>query len=315
MGDIWVVWLPIAFVAPCQWALVSVLDLYFVRRAYQDEWDGTLISGTFQLLPWVLVPLGLINYTPLPMKTMALALAGGCMFLASFFFYFRALFRFADAALIQVLWNVAVLVVPLLAWIWSGERLQSVHYLGIALAFFGSTLLAARGGLLRNGLLRVAGTMVWAVLLLSASMVLQKDAYRLASGRFLDVFLVFSLGVAGAAAVLAALNPRATAARIRRFIGFKGKYIALFVFAESVSFAGTVFSQRAIDLSPSPSFVAAVESSVPAFVMLQSLVIAFVLARMGREEASKMFRNQILGWREKVIAIATMSVGIYFIAA
>ncbi len=249
------------------------------------------------------------------MEIMALAFAGGCMFLGSFFFYFRALFRFADAALIHVLWNVAVLVVPLLAWGWLGERLQPLHYFGIALAFCGSALFSSRGGLLRQGFLRVAGTMVWAVLLLSASMVLQKDAYRLASGQFIDVFLVFSLGVATAAAVLAVLNPRATASRIRRFIGFKGKYIALFVFAESVSFAGTVFSQRAIDFSPSPSFVAAVESSVPAFIMLQSLVIAFVLARMGREEASIMFRNQIFGWREKLIAISTMSIGIYCLAA
>ena len=308
-------WLPIAPVAPCLWALVSVLDLYFVRGAYQDEWDGTLVSGTFQLLPWVLVPVGLFDYTPLPMETMTPAFAGGCLFLASFFFYFRALFRFADAALIHVLWNVAVLVVPLLAWAWLGERLQPLHYFGIALAFFGSTLLASRGGLLRQGFLRVAGTMVWAVLLLSTSMVLQKDAYRHASGRFIDVFLVFSLGVAAAAAVLAALNPRATAARVRRIIGSKGKYIALFVFAESVSFTGTVFSQRAIQIAPSPSFIAAVESSVPAFVMLQSLVIAFVFACMGMDETSEMYRNQTRGWRAKLIAIATMSAGIYCLAA
>jgi uncharacterized membrane protein len=308
-------WLPITFVAPCLWALVSVLDLYFVRGAYQDEWDGTLISGTFQLLPWVLVSLGLLDFTPLSMETMTLAFAGGCMFLASFFFYFRALFRFADAALIHVLWNVSALVVPFLAWMWLGERLQSIHYFGIALAFFGSTLLASRGGVLRQGFLRVAGTMVWAVLLLSGSMVLQKDAYQLTSGRFLDVFLVFSLGIVVAAGVIATLDMKRTVARVQRFIGFKGKYIALFIFAESVSLAGTVFSQRAIDLSPSPSFVAAIESSVPAFVMLQSLVIAFVLARMGREEASNMFRNQILGWREKLIAISTMSAGIYCLAA
>ena len=117
-----------------------------------------------------------------------------------------------------------------------------------------------------------------------------------------------------AATALAALKPKATAVRIRRFAGFKAKYIALLLFAEGLSFIGTVLSQRAIDLSPSPSFVAAIESSVPVFVMLFSLLLASVFARLGREQASTMFRNQMLAWKEKLIAIALMSSGIYFIA-
>lgn len=314
MNEPWALWLPIAFVAPCLWALVNVLDLYLVRGLYQDEWDGTLISGAFQLFPWILVVLGILRFTSPPTEAMLFALAGGSMFLASFFFYFRALFRYADSPLILILWNVSVLVVPVLAWAWSDERLQPVHYLGIALAFLGSSLFAARDGLLRQRFLRVAGTMVWAVLLFSASMVLQKEAYRYASNQFLDVYLIFSLGVVAAATALAALKPKTTAARIRRFAGFKARYIALLVFAEGVSFVGTVFSQRAIDLSPSPSFVVVIESSVPVFVMLLSLLLASVLARLGREQASTMFRNQMLGWKEKLIAIALMSSGIYCIA-
>ena len=314
MNDLWALWLPIAFAAPCLWALVSVLDLYLVLDAYQDEWDGTLISGAFQLFPWLLVAMGVLRFTPPPTEAMLFALAGGGMFLASFFFYFRALFRYADSPLIHVLWNVSVLVVPLLAWVWSGERLQTIHYLGIGLAFLGSTLFVARNGLLRQGFLRVAGTMVWAVLLLSASMVLQKEAYQYASNQFLDVYLIFSLGVVAAATALAVLHPKETAARIRRFARFKGRYIALLVFAEGVSFVGTVFSQRAIQLSPSPSFVAAIESSVPVFVMLLSLLLASVFASLGREQASTMFRNQMLGWKEKLIAISLMSSGIYCIA-
>lgn len=314
MNELWALWLPMAFAAPLLWALVSVLDLYFVHGLYRDEWDGTLISGAFQVLPWLLVPLGILRFTAPPTEAMLFALAGGGMFLASFFFYFRALFRYADSPLIHVLWNVSVLVVPVLAWAWSDERLLPVHYLGIALAFLGSSLFAARAGLLRQGFLRVAWTMVWAVLLLSASMVLQKEAYRHASNQFLDVYLIFSLGVVAAATALAALKPKTTVARIRRFAGFETRYIVLLVFAEGVSFIGTVFSQRAIDLSPSPSFVAAIESSVPVFVMLLSLLLASLFTRFGSERASTMFRNQMLGWQEKLVAISLMSTGIYCIA-
>lgn len=314
MNELWGLWLPMALAAPTLWALVCVLDLYLVHGLYRDEWDGTLISGTFQILPWLLVPFGLLSFTAPPMEAMQFAVAGGGMFLLSFFFYFRALFRHADAPLIEVLWGVSVVVVPVMAWALSDERLRSVHYLGIALAFLGSSLFAVRGGLLRQGFLSVAGTMVWAVLLLSASMVLQKEAYRIASNQFLDVYLIFSLGVVAAATILAMLKPKTTMARIRRFAAFKTRYIALLVFAEGVSFAGTVFSQRAIDLSPSPSFVAAIESSVPVFVMLFSLLLAAVFGFFGREQASTMFRNQVLGWREKLIAIALMASGIYCIA-
>lgn len=314
MIELWDLWLPIAFAAPILWALVSVLDLYLVHGLYQDEWDGTLISGAFQIFPWLLVALGVLRFNAPPTEAILFALAGGGMFLASFFFYFRALFCYADSPLIHVLWNVAVIVVPIMAWAWSDERLQPVHYLGIVLAFLGSSLFAARGGLLRQGFLRVAGTMVWAVLLLSASMVLQKEAYRHASNQFLDVYLIFSLGVVAAAAALAMLKPKTTMARIRRFAGFKNRYITLLVVAEGVSFIGTVFSQRAIDLSPSPSFVAAIESSVPVFVMLLSLLLTSIFVRLGHEQASTMFRNQTLGWRQKLMAIVLMSSGIYCIA-
>ena len=307
-------WLLIAMVAPFLWALVSVLDLYLILNAYQDERDGTLISGAFQLFPWLLVALGVLQFSPPQTEATLLALAGGGMFLASFFFYFRALFRHADSALIHVLWNLAVLVVPLLAWIWSDERLLPLHYLGIGLAFFGSSLFAARAGLLRQGFLKVAGTMVWAVLLLSASMVLQKEAYRIAHNQFLDVYLIFSLGVVIAASALGALDLRSTLARVRCFAGFDNRFIALLVFSEAVSLAGTVFSQRAIQLSPSPSFIAAIESSVPVFIMLISLMMAALFSSLGREKASAMFRNQIIGWKEKLFAIALMSSGIFCIA-
>ncbi len=315
MNALWDLWLPIAFVPPFLWALVSVLDLYFVHGLYQDEWDGTLISGAFQLFPWVLVALGLLPFAPPPMEAMLFALAGGATFLVSFFFYFRALFRYADSPMILVLWDFSVLVVPVMAWLWWNERLQSEHYLGIALAFVGSTLFVARDGLLRQGFLRIAGTMVWAVLLFSASMVLQEDAFRLAGDRFLDVYLISALGMVAAAVVVAALNPQATAVRVRRFAGYKTKYIVLLVFAEILSLGGTVFSQRAIDLSPSPSFVAAIESSTSMFVMILSLLMAGVFASLGREQASTMFRKQTLGWQQKLIAISLTASGIYFIAA
>ena len=306
-------WLPIAFVAPLLWAAITALDLYFVHGPYQDEWDGTLISGSFQLLPWVLVPLGLVGFTLPAHEVVLLALCGGATFLAAIFFYLRAMFRFADAAMIHIVWNAAVLVVPFFAWLWSGEKLEPIHYGGIALVFVGTSVFVARRGALREGFLRVVGPMIWAVLLMSVSMVLQKDAYRLAGDRFLNVFLVFCLGAGVATLGITAFNAKSTVERIRRFSSFKIPLLLMFVIAECMAVAGTLFSQRAIDLAPSPSFVAAVESCTPVFVMMFSLLIAQVLLFGRHRNFAPMFRQQLVDWPLKLMAVAILGGGIALI--
>lgn len=314
MSYLWTLWLPIAFVAPLIWALESVLDLYLVHDVYHDEWDGTLISGAFMILPWLLPTLGILHFNAPPTQASVLALTGGALFLGSYIFYYRALFRFADSSLIHILWEVQVLVVPFLAWAWLNERLLPVHYLGIGLAFFGSTLVAVREGLLRQGFMHVAGSLFWAVLFFAGSMVVQKEAYRIADGQFFDVYLIFSLGGVLLAFGIMVVRPKITLSRVRRLANFKWNIVALLVISEIVSCGVIVFSQRAIDLSPSASFVAAIESTVPVFMMFLSLLLAVVFGHTRHDQIALLFRQQMLGWQEKLLAMALMSSGIYCIA-
>lgn len=314
MSNLWDLWLPIAFVAPVIWAFECLFDLYLVHDIYADEWDGTVISGVFMLLPWLLPAFGILQFNPLPAQAALLALCGGALFLGSYLFYFRALVRFSDSSMILVLWETQVVVVPFFAWLWFSEVLLPDHYIGIALAFLGSVLFGARDGMLRDGLLRVAGTMSWAVILLASSMVAQKEAYRIASEQFFDVYLMFSLGGAIPAVVIAMLRPTITMARVHRLSQFRWNILALVLLSEIVSAGVIVFSQRAIDLAPSVSFVAAIESSLPAFIMLLSLLLAMVFGRTRHEKLAALFLQQIAGWQEKLFAMALMSAGIYCIA-
>lgn len=55
-------WLLLAFVAPLLWAAVALIDTYFVHGVYAEPLDGAGISGLFQSSPWLLVPLGLIEF-------------------------------------------------------------------------------------------------------------------------------------------------------------------------------------------------------------------------------------------------------------
>ena len=266
------------------------------------------------LLPWTLPALGIMHFSPLPTLATTLALCGGAFFLGSYFFYFRALFRFADSPLILVLWETQVVVVPFLAWLCFNERLLPVHYLGIGLAFISCILFAARGSMLRQGFSRVAGTMLWAVLLFAGSMVAQKEAYRIADGRFFDVFLVFSLGGVLLAVSISLFRPTITLARFRRLSQFKSSILCLLVLGEIVSCGVLVFSQRAIHLAPSASFVSAIESSVVAFTMLFSVSLAAIFGRTRYAKITTMFHQQTHGWKEKLVAMALMSTGIYCIA-
>ncbi|MBK9520227.1 MAG: hypothetical protein IPO13_01035 [Rhodocyclaceae bacterium] len=314
MSSWWNLWLPIAFVAPVIWAVECLVDLYFVHDIYRDEWDATVISGVFMLIPWLIPVFGILPFNPLPTHVMYLAFLGGALFLGSYLFYFRSLFRFADSPLILMLWETQILAVPFLTWLWFDEQLLPMHYVGIGLAFVGSLLFGAREGLLRDGLLRVAGTMVWAVLLFAASMVLQKEAYRNADGRFFDVYLMFSLGGAVLSVIIVLVRPKTTMERVRRLGQFNSTILTLLVLSEIVSCGVIVFSQRAIALAPSASFVSAIESSVPAFIMLFSLLLAHALRRTRHEKITALFRQQMIGWQEKLLAMLLMSVGIYCIA-
>lgn len=311
--DIWNNWLLIAFITPFLWALVNIIDVYFVDSVYEDEYDGAMISGAFQIVPWLLVPIGIIPFSFPGTHAASLAVLGGIFFLLAFFFYFRALFSRNDVALIQVLWNLSVPLVPFLAWIFLGERLDVVHYTGIVIAFGGAMLLSFDPKIRSYGFVSMTGVMMAAVFFLSLSMVIEEWAYTVA-GDFWSVFLLFSLGATITGIGLSFLDKKGGLERFRHIGGLSRKYFLVFLSAETLALLGTLTSQRAIDLSPSVSFVAVIESLVPAFVIAVSFLLSIVLFAKNRTLAGKLYRDQLVGLRMKVVSIALIAYGIYLIA-
>lgn len=310
-------WFLLAFVAPLLWAMVALMDTYFVHGVYESPIDGAVISGLFQSLPWLLVPLGLIEFRFPGTAPAVHAFAAGALFLLSFLAYFKALFVANDGALMQLLWNLAVPVVPLLAWLLIGERLESGHYLGIALAFAG---LAAFGfdprAQTRLGA-RIALTMLAAIVTLALSMVASKQAYRLAASddAFWSLFLLFCAGASAAALALLTMRGRLHAsAQARRILHLGRRYFVLFLLAETLSLVGTLASQGAISLAPAVSFVAVIESLVPVFVMAASLLLAAWFRRAGRATLATAYGAQFANPGRKTLALAMIASGIYVIA-
>ncbi|OGI13934.1 MAG: hypothetical protein A2878_01245 [Candidatus Moranbacteria bacterium RIFCSPHIGHO2_01_FULL_54_31] len=305
-------WLLVALIAPCLWAIVAIIDTHFVHGVYEDEYDGAVISGVFQLLPWLLVPLGVIEFAFPGAEIAVLALSAGGFFLFSFFYYFKALFVSNDTALMLTFWNVSVLVVPFFAWLLIGEVLTSAHYAGIGIAFLGIILLNFDGKVKGVGFMKIALPMFGAVVFLSFSMVVARMVYELTSD-FWSVFLLFSLGAAIAAFVILTIGKKSPVQRARKIAKLSRKHFLFFTTAEGLSIVATLTSQKAISIAPSVSFVAVVESLVPVFVMLISFAIVFIFRNMKRIDVSS-YRNQVSGVGVKVLALAFITVGIYMIS-
>jgi uncharacterized membrane protein len=322
---IWNAWILLAFVAPALWALVNIVDVYFVDGIYHDELDGTIISGLFQIVP----ALALIHFFDIPVlpvvkealtdsdlaKDLIMAIASGILFAASYYFYFWTLFHRNDVALLQVLWNLCIVVVPFLAFIIWGESLPFMKYVGMLIVLIGATALSfdvkVRGKLDLTFCLVMAG----AIIFFSLCMVLQERVYHdlrsvYAGNGFWIGFIFFAFGGFLAGVLFAVIGRRNPFPFIR-------KYFAVFFGAEFLQFLGTICSQRTIDISPSVSFVATIETFVSVFVMMFSwliILVAGVILQRKSETVDRIYQEQLDGFWVKLLAALVMAVGVYVIS-
>lgn len=306
-------WVWLAFLAPFLWAWVNVLDNYFVDGVYGDAYDGALISGLFQLLPWGGLLLGLVSLEGMVWQWSLLALVTGVCFSLSMFFYFKTLFTTNDTVLTQTLWNVSLLLIPFLAWIVLDEHLDSSHYLGVGLAFIGALLLIGDYHFADRGeTKKIIIFMGLSVVFLSLTMVLSKQAY-VGSGVFWPTYLFFSLGNVLGSLGLLTIDAKPMRARLSTIYALSKKFFWLFLLAECFQLIGTLTSQLAIDSSPSPSFVAVVESFLPVFVIVISLFLVWVLPKTTKASLQQVYREQLFRFPVKIMAVILMSIGVFLI--
>lgn len=306
-------WLIVALIAPLLWAVVSLIDNFFVEGVYEDEFDGIVLSTLFQLAPWLLVPFGVLHFFPFG-GNMLWAVASGFFFLASLSQYFRSLFRVNDSALMQILWSLSVPLVPFLAFLLVGEVLLPLHYLGIAIAFAGVLLFNfnIESGAARR-LRKVAWPMTYAVVFMALSMVFGKKAFVFSS----DVqtnFLLFCFGGIFILVLLPLFDRASIATRGRHTWHLLQGYFPVFFLAEGLSVAATFTSQWAIKLAPSISFVSVIESLTPVFVVSMSLLLLLFVPFFGGSRLEKIYREQITHMPVKVLATLIIVAGVFLIS-
>lgn len=301
-------WLLLALLAPFFWALVNVIDAYFVKGIYENEYDGIIISGIFQILPWALIPI--LGMGEIKIGGALWAVAGGFLYMFGTFFYFRALFAHADAALVIIIWSTVGVVVPMAEAVIFGERLALTQYIGIAIAFLGTALLAADSGIRQKKLGKIYANMVWAVIFVTASMIIEDKAYEQVS--FWNGTLFISLGSFLCGIFFWIIRP----GEKNSHIVLAKKYYKIFFMAEMLALIGMIVHYKAIESGP-VSLVSAVENVQPAWIMGISLAICFFAKffRFGNAEAIQAMKtDQLASWKTKIIAVVIMAIGIYLVS-
>ncbi len=308
-------WLLVAFIAPMLWSLVNLIDVYFVNDVYRDEYDGTIISGLFPLLPWTLVLFGVVSFD-FPNAQWMWFILGGCLFLFANFFYFKSLFQNNDAALVQIFWNLTVPFTLVLSWVLFRESLHVKEYIGIAIVLFGVIYLSFQEKEGEWKIKDVLKNIIPASLLLSASLVCADYAYRVSDTRFFDGYLVFALGMVLGALVINLFDKTSLKNRFSQITVLTKKYFFIFFLAELLALIGTITSQRALDLSSSASFVATIESLSPVFVMFFSLMIILLGRTFIRSFSvnESLYNAQFSALGHKFFAIATIALGIFLVS-
>ncbi len=305
-------WFILAFVAPILWAIASVIDTYFVHGIYEDEYDGTIISGLFQAVPWIFVPFGVINFSFPGLEVALWAFGAGAFLLLAYAFYFKTLFTFNDSALVQILWGVSVPMTPFLAWLIVGEILLPIHYIGIALAFIGVSIFSLDGKTADGKFLRIASLMFFGALFFSLNWVLGRKAYQL-SDDFWSIYLMYCLGSASLSLLLLA-HLRGARKKVLQVFRLSRKYFIVFFASESLAVAASVTSQKAVSIAPAVSFIALIESLTPLFVIGISFALLIFAKRLDWGKIASAYENQLSHPMLKLVAIALISIGIYIIS-
>lgn len=292
-------------------AVVQIIDMYLSEDdVFSHPIEPTVVSGVMQAMLRLSLPF--VGFKLPSSGFMAgLAVFGGLLHIASLFFYFKVVFSFGDMSVISMLWNLLVAMVPILAFVLLGERLDALEYFGILLLFVGALTLSFSEGVDTGLLPAVSKYMLIAVFLMGLSMVCLKGVYE--HSTYWSGYLFYNFGIVGGGILgYVFFLPKRSRHRFHR------TFRSLFFFFLSIEFlqlAGEFCSNLATSLGQ-VSLVSAIESLQPVFIVFMAAGLFFIgkFFPWKRIRALQpMCREQFQGMRVKMVAMALMAFGIYLI--
>jgi drug/metabolite transporter (DMT)-like permease len=295
-------WLVFALLSPFFWAVVHVLDSYCMDEVFDLPVLATVGSGFTMLAALPLLAVGLLftGWQEVGADVLLLCLLTGGLYMASQWLYFRAL-AISESGIVASYWNLTPVLVMAAGYLFLGEVLAPVQYLGagvlIAAAVLFCLLDGTETGRWRTFLLMAGGCMLQAGYFLMQKVLFDRCA----------VYQVFVLTTAGMAAC--ALLPLALGRYRRGWVANWPKVrkaVPFLLVIEVCNLMAVGLSQVAVSLGP-VSLVASVEASMPAYTFGVSVALWAIFRKYGEEEAKQ---RLVL----KLLLVAAMVFGVWLVS-
>ncbi len=306
MDLLWDGWVWVALAVPVLYALDAVLDVFFVGKSiYRNPVHATVLTGLFSGLVLLILIVDNSPHEKPNLLVLIAALVNGAVYLFHVYFYFRALFKLNDSSNLEVFLGFSVFLVPVLAFLFLNEKLIFNQYLGISIALAGVIILTI-ASIKRKSFVETLFPITGAVVLLSITFVIQDEIYQHVN--FETGLKYFIIGKVMAALLLW------LGTECKGVVASAKQFGPLFIFSQFLGVLAVVFVQRAINISPSISYVAAIETTTPLFIMLFSLVLfPFLSVDKSPNTAFGIIKEQLVKIPTKIIAFAFLLTGIIFI--
>jgi len=269
---LWDNWIIVAFIAPVVWATSCIIDVCFVsENIYRRPMDGTIISGLVSVIPCVYFLINIDSWAGISLTDAIPAVVAGVVYFLHSYYYFRALFCINDASGAETFISMSVLVVPVFAFLFLGERLDTIYYVAAIAALIGIVILIACHFKSINR--RAIWNLSFAVVYISLCMVVQAWVFKKMD--FQHGITLFCAGSFGTALLVCLFKP----SQGKRIAGICRRYGPILIFAELIGILAVLMSHRATSISPSVTLVAIVECSLPVFIILLSLAVRTIPKR------------------------------------
>lgn len=296
-------WLYYALLGPPFWALVNILDSHCVGNVFDRPWIGVITGSLATAVILIAFPfiLPYVEWQIPEWHIVVLSLlAGGFIQLAQAF-YFQALEN-TEAGIVAAYENFTPILLPLASYFLLGDELQPWHYVAIGVLVL-SSLCFCLIDVSKNGKWDSVFLMILASLLQVAAILIEKYAFE--HGDFTICFMFIITGV-----VLSGFLPILLSAQVRKiFIANAPKlkpFALLFVGLETANVVALYLSQKAVDLG-SPALTAAMETTVPGYTFLLTILLLYFNNKYGDEDA-----RYRLG--TKLVLVGIMAAGVAQIA-
>lgn len=261
-------WLFFALLSPLFWAIVHLLDRHCVERVFDRAWFGVMTGALASLvmIPIVAFAAPFVVMRLPTWQIIILALLAGSLIQLSQVFYFQSLSN-SEAGIVAAYLNMIPALLPLASYWLFGTVLERWHYAGILILVTSSicfSLLDTNRQARRQTFL----LMLLASVIQVAALMIEK--YVFDQGTFFVGFLLVTTGLV-VSGLMPLTIPNVRNAFIDNLTTLRPAIPTILVI-EIANLIALFMSQRALDLGI-PSLVAAVESSIPAYIFLLTIVL------------------------------------------